>query len=328
MDRTGDGARPDIPHQWSMGGRRPDAVRLERGQQLAQQQRVPARGDVALVAERRIRVGAEPRPHEVADGPGRQRPGMHEDRLRVVGDVRQHGRIGARVAGAPGRGHEQPLAVQAVGEVGDEPQRLPVGPLEIVDCEQQRLLLGQVEREPVKTVQHREGTALAGPRSRGRPRTGGVEHRAVEYGPGRRRGPGQRGRTRPRGGDERLEELADHAEGIVALQFAGPGPQHGHRGGRGPARFGQELGLADPGWAVDQDQVPLALSGGCDRLRQGGGLLFAFDDRGVGRRHGHEKDKGRGQGVLTRDLGGAVAKRWGSLLGLSAMCRRCPPARE
>jgi hypothetical protein len=86
----------------------------------------------------------------------------------------------------------------------------------------------------------------------------------------------------------------DDAEGVVALEFAGPGPQHRHRRGGLLAHLGQQPGLTDPGRPVDQDQVPLAVTGGCDRLRQGGGLLLAFDDRGGGRRHGSDQDKGRG----------------------------------
>ena len=48
-------------------------------------------------------------------------------------------------------------AGQAVREVQEEPQRRPVGPVRIVDGEDQRPTLGQVDDEPVQAVQGREG---------------------------------------------------------------------------------------------------------------------------------------------------------------------------
>lgn len=57
----------------------------------------------------------------------------------------------------------------------------------------------------------------------------------------------------------RPEELADHAEGKVALQLPAASAQHGNPGAlRQPPRLGQQPRLPDPGPALDQRHPPLA----------------------------------------------------------------------
>ena len=71
------------------------------------------------------------------------------------------------VPGSPVRSvaaDEHGRAVEPPGEVGEEAQRRPVAPVQVVDGEQQRPFRGEVEREPVEAVQggeRRGGLAVA-----------------------------------------------------------------------------------------------------------------------------------------------------------------------
>ena len=62
-------------------------------------------------------------------------------------------------------------AVEARSQVVEEPQRLRVGPVEIVDAQGHGALVGQVVQQPIEAVQHRErpARAPARPRSAQRP---------------------------------------------------------------------------------------------------------------------------------------------------------------
>ena len=201
------GARADRAHH--VGVRRVglDRFGLERVQELADEQRVAAGGAMAGLAEQAVGLGAEAFRHELADGVLAERAGPDVRGGRVVGDLGQQRGVGRRVAGADAGGDEHRLAFEAPDQVGEEPQRRAVAPLEVVDLEQQRALGGQVERQPVQAVERREGR-VAGRRSL----VGRGEHHARRGG-----GAGQRVGI----GDDGLEELADDAEREVPLQLAG-----------------------------------------------------------------------------------------------------------
>ena len=84
------------------------------------------------------------------------------DRGGIVGDLRQQRGVGRRVAGAHARRDEHRLALEPSHEVGEEAQRRPVAPLQVVDLEQERALRGEVERQPVEAVQRGEGGVAPG----------------------------------------------------------------------------------------------------------------------------------------------------------------------
>ena len=77
----------------------------ERGQQLAQQQRV-AGGDVLAGGGERAVGVAEQRGHEAGRAVGGQRPRLHGDRRRVLADLAQQQLVGVRLAGADRRRDE------------------------------------------------------------------------------------------------------------------------------------------------------------------------------------------------------------------------------
>ena len=207
QDRARDGARTDRAHHVGVRGVGLDGVGLERVQQLADEQRVAAGGLVAGLAEGAVGLRAEAAGDEPADGLLRQRARPHVRGRGVVGDLGQQRRVGRRVAGPHGGRDQHRLALQAPHQVGQEAQRRAIAPVQIVDLEQQRLLGGEVEREPVQPVQGGEG-GVAG--------RGAVVGRDEDDA-------GGGGRARQRFGiaDHGLEELAHDAERELALELAG-----------------------------------------------------------------------------------------------------------
>ncbi len=60
--------------------------------------------------------------------------------------------MGPEVCGSRADDHQNRHGFDAIGEVGDEPQRRRVSPLEVVDREHQRRHRGKVDGQPVETV--------------------------------------------------------------------------------------------------------------------------------------------------------------------------------
>ena len=177
-------------------------------------------------------------------------PGCSRIGCRVVGDLAQQRGVGARLAGAKARGQQQGQALEPLDGVGQEAQRGHVAPVQVVHRDHQRLLGGQVRRQPVQAVQGGE---------RGVGRRAVLARRGVQDLLGRGRGPGQQRRPRSRVGHGGLEQLAHHAEGELALQLAAAGAEHPDPGaGRPLAQLGHQAALADAGAALDQQRVGLA----------------------------------------------------------------------
>ena len=261
--RARDRARADLEHHAGVRGVGPHAVGLERGQQLAQIERVAARRRVAGSAKGLLGLRPEPLAHERAHGVGAQRDGADRDRGRVVGDLAQQRHVGPGLVRAHGGGHEDRLVLEPARKVGEKAQRRPVAPVQVVDRQQQRPLGGQVERDPVQAVQRREGhVALALQRA---------EHRR-----GGRRGAAQQLLA---AGDDALEQLAHDAERELALELGAAGAEHERAAvGRPPARLGEQRALADPGRTLDEHGPALARRRRVDQREQLCDLTLALDE--------------------------------------------------
>ena len=148
-------------------------------------------------------------------------------------------------------------ACEPVREVKEEPQRRLVGPLGVVDGQQQRGAFGEVHHQPVQPVQggERDVTGFLGRCDLG-------EHRF-----------GQPRRTRQQpiafravSTDQRaFEQLANDPEAEPALQLSAAGGQHGHlcRAGTSAHRLEQHR-LPDACRPLDQHYP----AGACDRFGQ------------------------------------------------------------
>jgi hypothetical protein len=270
-DRSGDAGRrrghPAQPHQHQAGDRagadrghdvgvrrvRRYPLGLQRPQQLAQQQGVAGGGAMAGGDEGRVGVGLQPVPDERGDAAGRQRFRPHQDGRRVVGQLGQEHLVLGRLACTAGGHHDHRQLLDAPDEVGQEPQRAAVAPLQVVDGDQQRRAGREVHREPVQAVQGR----VAGVRKRRFRALRQVEDRS-----GRGGRSGEDGRGRGRVGDHGFEELAYGAQAVLLLQLAAPSGQGAQVEPGGQATgLGQQAALADARRPLDEDEASAAGAG-------------------------------------------------------------------
>ena len=173
--------------------------------------------------------------------------GLIDDARRLGRDARDQRRVDARLGRAlPGQ-QADPGAVEPVRQVGEEAERRPIAPLEVVDDEQHRLVAGDVEGHPEEAVEDREGDVAAGDgllrgcvAASKRPAAGAAAPAKARIGAGL--------------GDDALEELADDAEARSRSRARCPAP-NGPRSPRSAARSGDlrdQHALADPGRSLDE----------------------------------------------------------------------------
>ncbi len=243
-------ARTEVLDHLDALGAGADPLGGEGAQQLLEQQRVAAGGLVAGGAEGVGRSLAEPVAHDRRDRRGCQRVRLDRRGERVVGDLRQQGRVGPRVGGAQRRRDQHLDALEAAGEIRDEAQGGRVRPVQVVYREQQRPALGEVDGEPVEAVERREGGVAAGPLLGGGEDDLGRGGRAPEQLPSLRLARQQR-----------LEELARDAERELPLDLAAPGGEHEEALRFGaPAQLSQQPALAYARGPLDQRQPRAAVA--------------------------------------------------------------------
>jgi hypothetical protein len=204
---------------------------------------------VAGHRERLVDLGAE-------RGRGQLGGRLHRQRSRAQD---RHGRVAADDRVPLGRAplrhrahaeHEQRRhRVDAVAQEGQEAQRRLVGPVHVVDEQEQRLGGREAQHERVERVQHVVAVverALAGhlpcpgvEQRRGRARRPGQQLRALTGGQGLERG---------------LEELAHDAERVVALELGPPRRHDPDVLARVVVQRAQERCLPDPRDALEGDR--------------------------------------------------------------------------
>jgi len=257
--RALDRRRPERGQPAGVGARRPQLRQLQLGDQLPREEgvalrRLPAGGAEGVVGvrqrgphERRGRLGAE----------RQQLAPLHE---RMRGERRE--RVAAALPRTGRDDDQQRQVLAALRGVEERAHRGVVGGVGVVDGEHQRPLLGDVGGDPVEAVQERELR-----------RTGGVLHAdlAGQRRLGTRGGAGEhasalaRGRVR----QVRLEQLQRDAERVLPLELAAAGAQHDHPLLlRVAGRVREQMGLAEPGGALEHDDPADARAGGVDRLVQ------------------------------------------------------------
>ena len=157
-------------------------------------------------------------------------------------------------ARARGREDGDRQALQARGQVGEQAQRLGVGPVQVVHREGHGGVGGQVVEQPVEAVQDRERAVGRGRRQRGGARG---EERSREGRGALEQALWVRGRR-----DGRLQQLPHAAVGEVALELAGPRSQarEARLGGRAGGRP-EQARLAQPGRALHEDGLAAPLPG-------------------------------------------------------------------
>jgi hypothetical protein len=137
----------------------PHPFRPECGEQLAEQERVAAGDLVAHLAELALGIrGGEALADDRFGRLGGERRGPHDAHRfleREPLDERARGGRGD-LPGAQARQYDQARSLEPRDEVGEEPQRGQVAPVQVVDRDHQRREARQIGCEPVQPVQRRE----------------------------------------------------------------------------------------------------------------------------------------------------------------------------
>ena len=234
------------------------ALGAQRLEQLGEQQRVAPGRLVPGVREGLVRS------QELGRGALAQRERVHGDRERITDDLRQQVRARVPLDRPDAAEDRDGQAVEPADQVGQVAQRGLVGPLQIVDGEQDRRGLREVEGQPVEPVQDRERRVLARDARRG-----SFEHlaRAVRH--------------RLAAADHVLEQLPHDPEGQLLLEFAAARGEHVHAGlGRLAPGLGDQPRLPDARGAFDHEQARAAGGGVFGQRAERRQLALALEQGG------------------------------------------------
>ncbi len=241
-----------LVHPRRLLGARVDRLRGDGARQLVQQEGIAAADLVARRRERAVGLLAQLGSEQRRRGRGAERARREAACEAVCRDPRQAAR-GARLIRAARDGEHDGQLLDARRQEADEVERGRVGPMRVVDREQQRGLLGERRGQPVEAVQDRErvGDTAAG---------GGGRRPVREPERAARRIGGALEQRLPLGGVEgremRPEQLAHEREREVALEFGRARCQHAHPGYLPRAAEGlQQTGLTEPGGRVDHGEA-------------------------------------------------------------------------
>ena len=137
------------------------AVGRDRGDERAHEQRVAARRLVTRAAEAIARRLAERRPHQLRGRSGAERGRADRIARRQRHELTDELGLRGSVAAAQRDEHEHADARETCAKVSEIAQRGAVGPVAIVDRQQQRRPSGNVRGQPVQPVQRRMRHVLA-----------------------------------------------------------------------------------------------------------------------------------------------------------------------
>ena len=253
---------------------------LDRGDELADLQRVAAAELEAAFAQLVGRVDAAA--EQLGDrGWAQRRELMH------LGVRERH-------VLAAADDHQDAVVGQAALEVVHEAQRRLVGPVRVVDHEEQRAPLGDADRQPVEAVQDPE--AHVGRRGARADRR--LEQRASGRGRSVEQLAAVLDRVQPR-----LEQRAGDAPAERALELVPGGAQDDEAvvgGGRGDAR--RERGLTEAGRRLEHDRRSVARGGAREPIADRFQLALAFQQLVYGDRRHSMRERPRAPAAATGSL--------------------------
>jgi hypothetical protein len=278
-DGTRNALGSDLEQTGHVGGGRADSLPGDRVEHSDEEERISTGRRFEGGGEGVVRLQAVQFAGEHGDRGAPKRLGADRGGLRVGDQLCDKCGIAALSLGRPGsHNHEERHSLEPSGQVQERPQRGGIGPVQVVDRKQGRLVKGHVGHEPVETVEDREG-ALCGRLLRAG-ELGGPEERLYERGRPREELGAELRRDRR---EQRLEQLPDDPVGKLALEFAPAGREHSHPRRAGDrARLGEQASLADAGTSLDHDEPPLALPGCVGQCLQARDLSFALQEHAGG----------------------------------------------
>ena len=257
VDRLAGALRHDRGEPLGVVRVRGHVLGVELVDQFSEQERV-ARG-VRQTGGGELGHAGTPKPalDQRAGSRGAQRPRLETQRRRVAADRVEDGapavrrrRLGGRGV-EPDRCHERDRqALQSARGIGEPAQRRLIGPVEIVDRDQQRRVRGEVGEQPVEAVDDRVDVTVGAVVLVEPERGAGMCSRTGEHPPAL----GLRGRE-----DRGLEQLARDPERELALELARARAQRSQPGAGGLLDgVLEQPALAEPGLRRDHGQAAVA----------------------------------------------------------------------
>jgi hypothetical protein len=246
----------------------------------------------ALGQQRRL-LGREPAEldlHAAAERP--QTGGELPDRVGVV-----------ELLGACGGGHEQPRVRRAADEVVHEPQRLGVGPVQVVGHQEQRRR-GSEDRGNQGVEQPQAPLPVRGPLGRRRP---GLWQHTSQLGQATAVQPGAARGQRPRPQPGRHRGVGQRALGRKSPRLGGEGAL-----ARAPSpQLLREPRLPDARLTGDEHELRAPARGGVPELCQARALGLAPDQQPVAGRLDRRRGSGRARALARQQrlVGGARQRR-------------------
>ena len=116
------------------------SIGIERLEKLAEQKRIAVGRRITRFGEDWFDARAQAVPHDFFHRRRRERPGREHLRVRLAGQLLQDCRIGLRLRRPHARHERDGQVLEPPRQVGEEPQRGPVAPMEVVHREHQRAL--------------------------------------------------------------------------------------------------------------------------------------------------------------------------------------------
>ena len=245
-DTTGDALRADGLQPCAGSGVRGQAGG-GLGQQIVHEQRVATRRFDDGGDELRGRHRAKPRFRERRHCPRTERPRLERGPPRFRDDRLDLGARLPRQCGAGGRGDPDRQPFEAAHEVGEKPEARRIGPLKVIDDQQQAILEHrQVRDQPVQPMQDGEAVTPTARREadrRRRQRRHALEQRLAPLG------------VSP--DDGRLEQLPYDPEAVLELKLTGPRAQDQPSGRLTPPdRLGEQERLAGARGPFQHEDAP------------------------------------------------------------------------
>jgi hypothetical protein len=271
QSRLPDRDRSDLANESRRGRRWLDAARVQIRKQRVNEERRSGCGASASSGKRSVRPAVQHRGYELCHPRLAERLQLDASEPWLGEEMRQP-RVGSgRLVRAGAREHEHAQPLDPSHQIGREPKRSGVGPMDVVDPDNERRGIRQVRDKLEQAVHHRL-TARSGVAS-----LTAREHRGAQRG-----GAGQHALALTRCGrrDQPLEQLPHDPERQLLLQLAAAGREdRGATGARALQRHRQQRRLPDPSGTGDQDRLPLAALRPSGRPVEIGKLRLALEQR-------------------------------------------------
>jgi hypothetical protein len=161
-DRSRDGGRRHVGHATGIGGGEGDALRAQPTHEFTEQERVAARGIVARCRELGLDRAAVRGSQEALDAGDVEGGRLEHIRPGLTAQLVEHRRNHGVLGGTRSDDQRDRQGVDATRQIRDESQRRLIGPMGVVDREQERTVIDEHGHQGVEPAQDGVGRRLRG----------------------------------------------------------------------------------------------------------------------------------------------------------------------